>query len=41
MAKASTCAQADLFIVKFNRDADNASDTASGDAEVRKVVIRE
>jgi len=36
-----SCAEGDIMIVKFNRDANNAVDTATGDLEVRKIVISE
>lgn len=34
-----SCAAGDLIVLKISRDADNASDTASGDVEIRKVVL--
>lgn len=34
-----SCAAGDLIILKVSRDADNASDTATGDAEIRKVRL--
>jgi len=36
-----SCKEGDLITVRFGRNADHASDGASGDIEVRKVVIKE
>ena len=36
-----SCAEGDLLVVKYNRDADNGSDTASDDIELRKFHIYE
>ncbi len=38
---ASSCQENNLFILKYNRDADGTDDTASGDVEVRKIYVRE
>jgi len=35
------CRKDDMFILKYNRDANSSQDTASGDLEVRKILIYE
>ena len=41
LTNADSIAAGDYFKLKITRDADNASDTAAGDAEVLKVVVKE